>query len=106
MVIRHPSRATAKTGQVGTAGVSQTLATELGDKGIHQQRRPRAISGTTSSKMVLSERSPKYGITTEQVYEQTASKSDLKRLPPRRLPAPPCSSRRTWRVRSPGTRWT
>jgi NAD(P)-dependent dehydrogenase (short-subunit alcohol dehydrogenase family) len=61
--------------------MSQTLATELGDKGIRINTVAPGYIWDDQLKWYFGEIAKKYDITPEQVYEQTASKSDLKRLP-------------------------
>jgi NAD(P)-dependent dehydrogenase (short-subunit alcohol dehydrogenase family) len=83
MVIRHsePRYGSYKLAKSALLAMSQTLATELGDKGIRINSVAPGYIWDDQLKWYFGEIANKYGITTEQVYEQTASKSDLKRLP-------------------------
>ncbi|GAB10267.1 putative oxidoreductase [Gordonia araii NBRC 100433] len=83
MVIRHsePRYGSYKLTKSALLAMSQTLATELGDKGIRINSVAPGYIWDDQLKWYFGEIAKKYGITPEQVYEQTASKSDLKRLP-------------------------
>ncbi|RPA02557.1 SDR family oxidoreductase [Gordonia sp. OPL2] len=83
MVIRHsePRYGSYKLAKSAMLAMSQTLATELGDKGIRLNTVAPGYIWDDQLKWYFGEVAKKYGITPEQVYEQTASKSDLKRLP-------------------------
>lgn len=83
MVIRHsePRYGSYKLTKSALLAMSQTLATELGDKGIRVNSVAPGYIWDDQLKWYFDEVAKKYGITPEQVYEQTASKSDLKRLP-------------------------
>ncbi|PXW31713.1 UNVERIFIED_CONTAM: NAD(P)-dependent dehydrogenase (short-subunit alcohol dehydrogenase family) [Williamsia faeni] len=83
MVIRHsePRYGSYKLAKSALLAMSQTLATELGDKGIRVNTVAPGYIWDDQLKWYFGEVAKKYGITPEQVYEQTASKSDLKRLP-------------------------
>lgn len=83
MVIRHsePRYGSYKLTKSALLAMSQTLATELGDKGIRVNSVAPGYIWDDQLKWYFGEVAKKYGITPEQVYEQTASKSDLKRLP-------------------------
>lgn len=83
MVIRHsePRYGSYKIAKSALLAMSQTLATELGDKGIRVNSVAPGYIWDDQLKWYFGEIAKKYGITPEQVYEQTASKSDLKRLP-------------------------
>ena len=83
MVIRHsePRYGSYKIAKSALLAMSQTLATELGDKGIRVNSVAPGYIWDDQLKWYFGEVAKKYGITPEQVYEQTASKSDLKRLP-------------------------
>ncbi|MCD2145633.1 SDR family oxidoreductase [Gordonia paraffinivorans] len=83
MVIRHsePRYGSYKIAKSALLAMSQTLATELGDKGIRVNSVAPGYIWDDQLKWYFGEIAKKYGITSEQVYEQTASKSDLKRLP-------------------------
>ncbi|GED96828.1 SDR family oxidoreductase [Gordonia crocea] len=83
MVIRHsePRYGSYKLTKSALLAMSQTLATELGDKGIRINSVAPGYIWDDQLKWYFGEVAKKYGITPEQVYEQTASRSDLKRLP-------------------------
>lgn len=83
MVLRHsePRYGSYKLSKAALLAMSQTLATELGDKGIRINTVAPGYIWDDQLKWYFGEVAKKYGITPEQVYEQTASKSDLKRLP-------------------------
>ena len=83
MVIRHsePRYGSYKLAKSALLAMSQTLATELGDKGIRINTVAPGYLWDDQLKWYFGEVAKKYGITPEQVYEQTAAKSDLKRLP-------------------------
>ncbi|MGV9713879.1 SDR family oxidoreductase [Gordonia sp. NPDC003424] len=83
MVIRHsePRYGSYKLAKSAMLAMSQTLATELGDKGIRINTVAPGYIWDDQLKWYFGEVAKKYGITPEQVYEQTASRSDLKRLP-------------------------
>ncbi|MFW0787033.1 SDR family oxidoreductase [Gordonia sp. CPCC 206044] len=83
MVIRHsePRYGSYKLAKSALLAMSQTLATELGDKGIRINTVAPGYIWDDQLKWYFGEVAKKYGITPEQVYEQTASRSDLKRLP-------------------------
>ncbi|MEJ9080662.1 SDR family oxidoreductase [Gordonia malaquae] len=83
MVIRHsePRYGSYKLAKSALLAMSQSLATELGPKGIRVNSVAPGYIWDDQLKWYFGEIATKYGITAEQVYEQTASKSDLKRLP-------------------------
>lgn len=83
MVIRHsePRYGSYKLAKSALLAMSQTLATELGDQGIRVNSVAPGYIWDDQLKWYFGEVAAKYGITPEQVYEQTASRSDLKRLP-------------------------
>ncbi|MGW4350804.1 SDR family oxidoreductase [Nocardia sp. NPDC004582] len=83
MVLRHsePRYGSYKIAKAALLAMSQTLATELGEKGIRVNSVLPGYIWTDQLKWYFAEIAKKYGITEEQVYQQTASKSDLKRLP-------------------------
>lgn len=83
MVVRHsePRYGSYKLTKAALLAMSQTLATELGAKGVRVNSVLPGYIWTDQLKWYFGEVAKKYGITVEQVYEQTASKSDLKRLP-------------------------
>ncbi|MXP23280.1 SDR family oxidoreductase [Gordonia sp. HNM0687] len=83
MVIRHsePRYGSYKLAKSALLAMSQTLATELGDKGIRINTVAPGYIWDDQLKWYFGEIAKKYEITPEQVYQQTASKSDLKRLP-------------------------
>ena len=61
--------------------MSQSLATELGDKGIRVNSiLPGYIWGGTLESY-FSHQAGKYGTTVDEIYKATAAASDLKRLP-------------------------
>jgi NAD(P)-dependent dehydrogenase (short-subunit alcohol dehydrogenase family) len=61
--------------------MSQTLATELGEKGIRVNSvMPGYIWGETLEGY-FNHQAQKYGTTVEQIYNASAAGSDLKRLP-------------------------
>jgi NAD(P)-dependent dehydrogenase (short-subunit alcohol dehydrogenase family) len=83
MVIRHsqPKYGAYKMAKAALLAMSQSLATELGDKGIRVNSvAPGYIWGETL-KSYFSHQAGKYGTTVEQIYDATAAQSDLKRLP-------------------------
>ncbi|NNH72204.1 SDR family oxidoreductase [Nocardia uniformis] len=82
-VLRHsePRYGSYKVAKSALLAMSQTLATELGPKGIRVNTVAPGYIWNDQLKWYFGEIAKKYGITTEQVYEQTAAKSDLKRLP-------------------------
>nr|WP_188828170.1 SDR family oxidoreductase [Nocardia camponoti] len=83
MVLRHsePRYGSYKLAKAALQAMSQTLATELGGKGIRVNSVAPGYIWSDQLKWYFGEIAAKYGITAEQVYEQTAAKSDLKRLP-------------------------
>ncbi|MEV6220743.1 SDR family oxidoreductase [Nocardia fluminea] len=83
MVVRHsePRYGSYKLTKAALLAMSQTLATELGGKGVRVNSVLPGYIWTDQLKWYFGQVAEKYGITVEQVYEQTASKSDLKRLP-------------------------
>ncbi|WHU47884.1 SDR family oxidoreductase [Gordonia sp. L191] len=83
MVIRHsePRYGSYKLAKSAVLAMSQTLATELGDKGIRINSVAPGYIWDDQLKWYFGEVAKKYGITPEQVYEQTAGRSDLHRLP-------------------------
>ncbi len=84
MVIRHsePRYGSYKIAKSALLAMSQTLASELGGSGgIRINSVAPGHIWDDQLKWYFGEVAKKYGITPEQVYEQTASKSDLKRLP-------------------------
>lgn len=83
MVIRHsePRYGSYKLTKAALLAMSQSLATELGEQGIRINSVAPGYIWDEQLKWYFGEIAKKYGMTPEQVYEQTASKSDLKRLP-------------------------
>lgn len=83
MVIRHsePRYGSYKIAKSALLAMSQTLATELGAQGIRINSVAPGYIWDDQLKWYFGEVATKYGITAELVYEQTASRSDLKRLP-------------------------
>ncbi len=83
MVIRHsqPKYGAYKMAKAALLAMSQSLATELGDKGIRVNSvAPGYIWGDTL-KSYFNHQAGKYGTTVEAIYDATAAQSDLKRLP-------------------------
>lgn len=83
MVIRHsePRYGSYKIAKSALLAMSQSLASELGDKGIRINSVAPGYIWDDQLKWYFGEVAKKYGISPDNVYEQTASKSDLKRLP-------------------------
>ncbi|MFC6010511.1 SDR family oxidoreductase [Nocardia lasii] len=83
MVVRHsePRYGSYKLTKAALLAMSQTLATELGGKGVRVNSVLPGYIWTDQLKWYFGQIAEKYGITVAQVYEQTAAKSDLKRLP-------------------------
>ncbi|HMS77103.1 SDR family oxidoreductase [Gordonia sp. (in: high G+C Gram-positive bacteria)] len=83
MVIRHsePRYGSYKLAKSALLAMSQTLATELGERGIRINSVAPGYIWDDQLKWYFGQVADKYGITTEQVYQQTAARSDLKRLP-------------------------
>ncbi|MGB3303674.1 SDR family oxidoreductase [Gordonia sp. (in: high G+C Gram-positive bacteria)] len=83
MVVRHsePRYGSYKIAKSALLAMSQTLASELGSDGIRINSVVPGYIWDDQLKWYFGEVAKKYGITPEQVYEQTASRSDLKRLP-------------------------
>ncbi|MFE3542821.1 SDR family oxidoreductase [Nocardia sp. NPDC059177] len=83
MVLRHsePRYGSYKLTKAALLAMSQTLATELGSKGVRVNSVLPGYIWTDQLKWYFGEIAGKYGITAEQVYAQTAAKSDLARLP-------------------------
>ncbi|WP_280359306.1 SDR family oxidoreductase [Nocardia otitidiscaviarum] len=82
-VLRHsePRYGSYKLAKSALHAMSHTLATELGPKGIRVNTIAPGYIWNDQLKWYFGQIAEKYGITPEQVYEQTAAKSDLKRLP-------------------------
>jgi len=83
MVIRHsqPKYGAYKMAKSALLAMSQSLATELGEKGIRVNSvAPGYIWGDTL-KSYFDHQAGKYGTTVDQIYAATAAQSDLKRLP-------------------------
>ena len=83
MVIRHsePRYGSYKIAKSALLAMSQSLATELGPRGIRINSVAPGYIWDDQLKWYFGEVATKYGITAEQVYQQTAANSDLKRLP-------------------------
>ncbi len=82
-VIRHsqPKFGGYKIAKAALLAMSETLASELGPQGIRVNTvAPGYIWGETL-KGYFSHMAKKYGTTSEQIYEHTASTMDLRRLP-------------------------
>jgi NAD(P)-dependent dehydrogenase (short-subunit alcohol dehydrogenase family) len=83
MVIRHsqPKYGAYKMAKAALLAMSQSLSTELGDKGIRVNSvAPGYIWGDTL-KSYFNHQAGKYGTTVDAIYAATAAQSDLKRLP-------------------------
>nr|VTO97478.1 7-alpha-hydroxysteroid dehydrogenase [Mycobacterium riyadhense] len=83
MVIRHSQAkfGAYKMAKSALLAMSQSLATELGEKGIRVNSVvPGYIWGGTL-KAYFEHQAGKYGTTVDQIYKATAANSDLKRLP-------------------------
>lgn len=82
-VLRHsePRYGSYKMAKSALLAMSQTLASELGKQGIRVNSVAPGYIWSDQLKWYFGEVAKKYGITTEQVYQQTADRSDLKRLP-------------------------
>ncbi|WP_227983038.1 SDR family oxidoreductase [Nocardia spumae] len=82
-VLRHsePRYGSYKVAKSALLAMSQTLATELGAKGIRVNSVAPGYIWADQLKWYFGEVAEKYEITVDQVYQQTASRSDLKRLP-------------------------
>lgn len=83
MVLRHSQEryGSYKMAKAALLAMSQSLATELGPKGIRVNSvAPGYIWGDTL-KGYFAHQAEKYGMTVEQIYEATAANTDLKRLP-------------------------
>lgn len=83
MVLRHSQEryGSYKLAKTALLSMSQSLATELGPKGIRVNSvAPGYIWGETL-KGYFAHQAGKFGTTVEQIYEHTAAASDLKRLP-------------------------
>ncbi|MFD4180238.1 SDR family oxidoreductase [Rhodococcus sp. NPDC058514] len=83
MVLRHSQEryGSYKMAKAALLAMSQSLATELGPKGIRiNSVAPGYIWGDTL-KQYFEHQAKKFGITVEQIYEHTAAATDLKRLP-------------------------
>ena len=83
MVVRHSQAkyGAYKMAKSALLAMSQTLSTELGEKGIRVNSvMPGYIWGETLEGY-FSHQAQKYGTTVEQIYAASAAGSDLKRLP-------------------------
>ncbi len=83
MVIRHsqPKYGAYKMAKSALLAMSQSLASELGEKGIRVNSVvPGYIWGDTL-KSYFDHQAGKYGTTVDQIYAATAANSDLRRLP-------------------------
>ena len=83
MVLRHSQAkyGAYKMAKSALLAMSQSLATELGEKGIRVNSvAPGYIWGDTL-KAYFEHQAGKYGTTVDQIYQATAANSDLKRLP-------------------------
>lgn len=82
-VLRHsqPKYGSYKIAKASLLALSQTLASELGPQGIRVNTvAPGYIWGATLQGY-FEHMAKKYGTTSEQIYQQTASTMDLRRLP-------------------------
>jgi len=83
MVLRHSQAkyGAYKMAKSALLSMSQSLATELGEKGIRVNSvAPGYIWGDTLQSY-FEHQAGKYGTTVDQIYQATAANSDLKRLP-------------------------
>ncbi|HUE31776.1 MAG TPA: SDR family oxidoreductase, partial [Mycobacterium sp.] len=83
MVLRHSQAkyGAYKMAKSALLAMSQSLATELGEKGIRVNSvAPGYIWGDTLQ-AYFEHQAGKYGTTVDQIYQATAANSDLKRLP-------------------------
>jgi NAD(P)-dependent dehydrogenase (short-subunit alcohol dehydrogenase family) len=83
MVVRHSQAkyGAYKIAKSALLAMSQSLATELGEKGIRVNSiLPGYIWGETLESY-FNHQAGKYGTTVDEIYKATASASDLKRLP-------------------------
>jgi len=83
MVLRHSQAkyGAYKMAKSALLSMSQSLATELGEKGIRVNSvAPGYIWGDTLQ-AYFTHQADKYGTTVDQIYAATAANSDLKRLP-------------------------
>jgi hypothetical protein len=83
MVLRHSQAkyGAYKMAKSALLAMSQSLATELGEKGIRVNSvAPGYIWGDTLQSY-FEHQAGKYGTTVDQIYQATAANSDLKRLP-------------------------
>ncbi|MGE2816669.1 SDR family oxidoreductase [Mycobacterium heidelbergense] len=83
MVLRHSQAkyGAYKMAKSALLAMSQSLATELGEKGIRVNSvAPGYIWGETLQ-AYFDHQAGKYGTTADQIYQATAANSDLKRLP-------------------------
>lgn len=83
MVLRHsePRYGSYKLAKAALLAMSQTLATELGDHGIRVNSVAPGYIWDDQLRWYFGEVAKKYDISPDDVYRETASKSDLKRLP-------------------------
>ncbi|GGF08370.1 SDR family oxidoreductase [Williamsia phyllosphaerae] len=83
MVVRHsePRYGSYKLAKAALLAMSESLATELGDQGIRVNSILPGYIWDDQLKWYFGEVAKKYGISADDVYAQTAAKSDLKRLP-------------------------
>lgn len=83
MVIRHsePRYGSYKIAKAALHAMSHTLASELGDKGIRVNSVAPGYIWDDQLKRYFGAVATKYGIPADDVYAQTAARSDLKRLP-------------------------
>src|SRR5947209_2631187 len=83
MVLRHSQAkyGAYKMAKSALLSMSQSLATELGDKGIRVNSVAPGYIWRDTLKAYFEHQAGKYGTTVDQIYQATAANSDLKRLP-------------------------
>ena len=83
MVLRHsePRYGSYKLAKAALLAMSQTLATELGERAIRVNSVAPGYIWDDQLKWYFGEIAKKYDISPDDVYADTAKKSDLKRLP-------------------------
>ncbi|MGA9871417.1 MAG: SDR family oxidoreductase [Rhodococcus sp. (in: high G+C Gram-positive bacteria)] len=82
-VIRHsqPKYGSYKIAKAALLAMSQTLASELGPQGVRVNTVAPGYIWGDNLKGYFAHMAQKYGTTSEQIYEQTAAGTDLRRLP-------------------------
>ncbi len=83
MVLRHSQEryGSYKIAKSALLAMSQSLATELGPSGIRVNSVAPGYIWGENLKKYFAHQAEKYGTSIEQIYEFTAAKTDLKRLP-------------------------